>query len=254
MHNSVLQHITLSTFLCLYLTLNGQVVNIENKRIYDDTTGWSGSFDGSVAAMQNRDLLFNFTFRPKVQYKTKKHYYLFLSDLFYSKGTEVYANSGMAHFRYAYRIKGPWKWETYSQIQYNQLLDQRMRSLLGTGIRLKFFDKNGFKFFAGTSTFFEYEDIQSSTVVNQDFRWSNYVSWFIDPKTNFSFTGATYYQPRWDDFSDYRIMGQYAFLFKLTSRTDFKFEFTTFYDTRPPENIRKWIFSSGVGLKIRIGH
>src|SRR5574343_603890 len=84
-----------------------QVVNIENKRIYDDTAGWSGALDAGFSAVQNKDLLLNANFRPRVQYKTPKHYYLFLTDWYYSKGADrVYANTGMAHFRYAYRLQG----------------------------------------------------------------------------------------------------------------------------------------------------
>ena len=242
--------------------IDAQVVNIENRRIYDDTLGWSGAIDAAFSATQNKDLLLTGSFRPRVQFKTKKHYYLFLTDWVYSKGADrVYANSGMIHLRYAYRLphlkdtsrKSPWKWESYSQIQYNQLLDQRLRALAGTGIRVKFYDKKGYKFFAGTSAFYEYEDIQSSGVINQDVRWSNYVSWFVDPKTNFTFSAATYFQPSFQHFDDFRLMGQYALTFKFVKRVDFRIDFTTFYDSRPPEGVREWIFSSSAGIRIRLG-
>jgi hypothetical protein len=252
------------TFLLLTFGLIGssQVVNIENRRIYDDTSGWSGAIDAGFSAVQNKDLLLTGSFRPRVQFKTKKHYYLFLTDWVYSKGAErIYANSGMIHFRYAYRLgwgrdtvyKSPWKWESYAQIQYNQLLDQRMRALAGSGLRVKFLDKKGYKFFAGTSAFYEYEDIQSSSEIIEDVRWSNYLSWFIDPKTNFSFSGATYFQPNFSDFNDFRLMGQYALMFRFFKRVDFRIDYTTFYDTRPPENVRNWIFSSSAGVRIRLG-
>ncbi len=239
-----------------------QVVNIENKRIYDDTAGWSGTLDASFSAVQNKDLLMTGAFRPRVQYKTRKHYYLFLTDWVYSKGADrIYANSGMVHFRYAYRLKSkidtvkksPWKWESYTQIQYNQLLDQRMRSVTGSGLRVKMYDKKGYKFFAGTSFFYEYEDIQSSGEKIHDVRWNTYLSWFIDPKGNFSFSGATYFQPALRDFNDYRLMGQYALTVRFLKRVDIRLEFTSFYDTRPPENVRNWIFSSSAGVRIRLG-
>jgi len=241
--------------------INGQVVNIENRRIYDDTVGWSGSVDAGLSIIDNKDLLLNASFRPRVQYKTRQHYYLFLTDWFYSKGADrVYANAGMAHFRYAYRLnkknatkKSPWKWESYTQIQYNQLLDQRLRTLIGTGIRVKALDKNGYRIFAGTSSFFEYEDIQSSAIVNRDIRWSNYLSWYFNPKPNFSFTAVTYFQPLWKDFGDYRFMGQYTLTFGAFKRTDFRFEFNTFFDSNPPENITNWVFNSSFGVRVRLG-
>lgn len=245
----------------LYCNLNAQIVNIENRRIYDDTTGWSGAFDAGFSAIRNKDLLLNASFRPRVQYKTKRHYYLFLTDWYYSKGADkVYANTGMMHFRYAYRLnkkgstkKSPWKWENYAQIQYNQLLDQRMRALTGSGIRLKAFDKKGYRIFVGTSTFYEYEEIQSSDIINQGFRWSNYVSWFFNPTSTFSFSAATYYQPLWRDFKDFRLMGQYTMTLQVFKRVDFRLEFNNSYDSRPPVNVRKWIFNTTFGVRIRLG-
>lgn len=254
--------IILSWFIPHFSGVNAQVVNIENRRIYDDTAGWSGAIDAGFSAMQNKDLLLNASFRPRVQYKNKLHYYLFLTDWFYSRGgtNKIYANSGMMHFRYAYRLnkkgsakKSPWKWESYAQIQYNQLLDQRMRALLGTGIRVKALDKNGYRIFAGTSTFFEYEDIISSGQINRDFRWSNYISWFFNPKSNFSFTGVTYYQPLWGKMHDFRIMGQYTLNFQVYKRTDFRLEFNNSYDSNPPANVRKWIFQTTFGVRVRLG-
>ncbi len=231
-----------------------QVVNIENKRIYDDTSGVSGSVDATFSAMKTKDLLFNIALRPKIQYKTAKHYYFLISDLMYSKGSEkVFANSGMVHFRYAYRLKGPLKWENFSQIQYNQLLDQKMRTLIGTGLRLKCLDSKGYKLFAGISTFYEYEQIQSTRIFNKNFRSSNYISWFFDPKSHFSFSGVLYYQPLWNDLHDYRIMGQYTLSFHFTKRTDFRIEVTNFHDTRPAPGILKSTFSSSFGVRMKLG-
>lgn len=245
------------TVIVLLLSQHGisQVVNIENKRIYDDTSGWSGSLDAGFSAIQNDKLFYSLNFRPKVQYKTRKHYYLLLSDLVYTAGEEqVYANSGMSHFRYAYRLfNGPWKWESYAQVQYNQLLNQKIRALTGTGLRWKFLDTAGVRFFAGTSTFYEYEELQTDHVINRGFRWSNYLSWFIDTKKGWSFTGATYAQPLWSDLSDFRIMGQYALGFHVLKRLDIRMEYNFFYDSRPPVNVRKMVFSSSAGFRVRLG-
>jgi hypothetical protein len=239
--------------LFFYFQVCAQVVNIENKRIYDDTLGWSGTVDVSFSAQQTRDLLLSLNFRTLAQYKTRKHFLLLLNDFGYSKGDVVYANRGMSHLRYAYRIKnGPWKWESYLQIQYNQLLLQRNRSLAGTGLRWKIYDNKDVRFFTGSSFFFEYEEIQPFTEYNHDVRWSNYLSWFIN-KPSFAFSAVTYYQANVQDFKDYRLSGQYTFLFKLKKKVDFKVEFSNNFDSRPPQTVRKWIFSSTFGIVLKLG-
>jgi hypothetical protein len=247
--------------LLIYFTSNSQIVNIENRRIYDDTAGWSGAFDAGFSFIQNKNSLVNASFRPRVQYKSTNHYYLFLTDWNYSKGdNQVFSNGGMIHFRYAYRLgkkrnnqKSPWKWENYTQIQYNQLLDQRVRSLVGSGFRLKVIDKKGYRVFAGSSTFYEYEEIQSSNLINKDLRWSNYLSWYINPKPNLSFTAVNYFQPLWNDFNDFRYMGQYSIFFSLIKRLDFRFEINAIYDSKPPFNVNNWIMSSSFGVRVKLG-
>lgn len=231
--------------------LSAQVVNIENKRIYDDTAGWSGTLEASMSAQQVKDLLYSINFKTLVQYKTRKHYFLLLNDLKYTGSKIVYSNSAMSHFRYAYRLNnGPWKWESYAQVQYNQVLLQKLRALTGTGLRWKFYDRNNNKLFAGSSLFYEYEEVEHN-IFNNAVRWSNYLSMFLS-KDNFTFTSATYYQPSVADFKDFRLSGQYTFLFKVKKKIDFKFEFTNFYDSRPPETVRNWTFSSTFGIVFRL--
>lgn len=244
-------------FLLTFLvSTQAQIVNIENRRIYEDTSGWSGALDAGMAVTQNSaDVLYSGNFRPRAQYKTRKNHYLMIADLNYTASNKTtYANSGMAHFRYARRIKdSPWKWEAYTQIQYNQLLNQRVRYLVGTGPRWKFIDTNNVRFFVGTSAFWEYEELTQDGVINSNFRWSNYLSWFIHTKSGFSFSATTYYQPRLDKFNDFRFSGQYSISQAVAKRVDIRFELNLFYDSAPPVNVRKTVFNSFAGFRVRLG-
>ncbi len=252
-----MKFVVLSCFLIWSsLGLVAQIVNIENRRIYEDTSGWSGALDAGFAVTQNSpDILYSGNLRPRVQYKTHKNHYLLITDLNYTASNKTtYANSGMAHFRYARRINNSrWKWEAYTQIQYNQLLNQRVRYLVGTGPRWKFIDTNNVRFFVGTSTFWEYEELTEDGVINDNFRSSTYLSWFIRTKTGFSFSATTYYQPRWDKFNDFRFSGQYSINQAITKRLDMRIEFNIYYDSKPPLNIRKTVFSSSAGIHLRLG-
>ena len=234
-----------------------QVVNIENKRIYDDTAGWSGSLDAGGSIAQNTKRFYSMNFRPKVQFKTRKHYFLLLTDWSYAGAEgQQFANTGMSHFRYAYRLfNSPWKWESYTQVQYNQLLNQKIRALAGSGIRWKFLDTDTthIRGFVGTSAFYEYEELQTEHVINRGVRWSNYLSWFMELKNGVSFTAVTYAQPLFADFKDYRIMGQYSIGFHVLKRLDLRMEYNFFYDSRPPVNVPKMVFSSSAGFRVRLG-
>lgn len=245
-------------FLGLFLSkFSAQIVNIENKRIYDDSSGISGSIAANFNTVRNQDLLLNAILRPLIQYKSPLHYYLLIADWNYAKGANnTFSNAGMIHFRYAYRLnsldkhhaKSPWKLETYVQVQYNQLLQQKLRTLFGAGIRWKIFDIQGNRSFLGSSAFYEYEELLSSEVLKQ-VRWSNYWSWFINVN-NIIFTGVNYFQPNIQDFRDVRFMGQYTIGYRLKKNISLRADFMIFHDSQPAENVRKTVFNSLFGLQI----
>jgi hypothetical protein len=239
----------------------GQIVNIENRRIYDDTLGWSGAIDASMSQVKNDQLFLSLALRGRVQFKTKKHYYLVLLDENFSgSASATYSNAGMAHLRYAYRLQGknalkksPWKWESYAQAQYNSVLDLEYRGVLGTGIRVKFLNKEWGKMFLGSSFFIENEWIRSSGDRYYDTRWSNYFSWFINVSKKFSFTAATYVQPNTEGFKDFRYMGQYSMSLSVMKNLDLRAEFNGFYDAVPAPGVNNWVYSSVLGIRVKLG-
>jgi hypothetical protein len=185
------------------------------------------------------------------------HYYLIYSDWNYSRGANnTFSNAGMIHFRYAYRLnkidkyhqKSPWKFEAYAQVQYNQLLRQKLRALSGAGIRWKIFDMKEKRSFLGSSFFYEYEELLSNEIIKQ-VRWSNYWSWFINID-NINFTGVSYYQPNVNNFKDTRFMGQYTFVYRLKRNISLRADFMIFYDSRPAQNVKNTVFNSSMGFQI----
>jgi hypothetical protein len=252
-----MKQVVVCIFCLLQILMRAQIVNIENKRIYDDSSGISGSIAGSFSTIRNQDLLINAAFRPLIQFKTPMHYYLLYTDWNYSRGANnTFSNAGVIHFRYAYRLnkidkfhdRSPWKLESYAQIQYNQLLRQRLRALGGLGIRWKIYDKFNLRTFLGSSFFYEHEELLSAEVIKQ-IRWSNYFSWFLN-RNSLIFTGVNYYQPNIEDFRDTQFMGQYTLLYRLKRNISLRADFMIFYDSRPAQNVKNTVFNSSMGFQI----
>lgn len=230
----------------------GQIVNIENKHIVNDTTGWAGNVDGSFAVVQNKLLLFGTSFRSRIQYKAKNDFILWINDFAYTGSKHVvYNNAGMSHLRYAHRIYKGLKWESFTQVQYNQILSQRLRAIIGTGLRLKTIENKNLKSFVGISSFYEYEVVSNPTIFHNDLRGSSYLSWFVNAENRFSLSGTLYYQPLWINFKDYRLMLQTNFAFPLFKKLDLKFETNIQYDAKPPVDVLNLIFSSSFGLSYK---
>ncbi len=230
-------------------TLFSQIVNIESQRIHNDTTGWDGTLDAGFSVNQNNTLLVSATTGAHVQYKTKKDLFMLLGNWrFTNGGTERFMNDGMAHFRYNHKFNNWLRLEAFTQVQYNELLNLRIRYLVGMGPRIKFLDKKFINMYVGTLYMFEYEQQAITDTMEYNNRLSAYLSWTIDPNPDFSFVATTYYQPKLTDWSDFRISGNYALKFKAFKRLAFKVEFSFLFDAIPPPGIRQFVFTGTTGI------
>lgn len=278
-------------FTVVSSALFAQVVNIENRRANDGTYGFSGALDMTLSAQKQKDLLVTVHFKPLIQYKfsgksdagykkalqendsasvgqrpdKNKHTLLLIHDLKYTGSKQTtYANFGMSHLRYSYRIaNSSWKWESYTQIQYNQLLLQKVRTLVGSGLRAKIadikpkeggFDKRAVRLFFGTSLFYEYEEINYSfrpMEFENTVRWNSYFSMYLNFR-HFEFTSATYVQPNLAVFKDCRVLGDHSILIRVSEPFSIKFNYSHFYDTRPPETVTPLTYSVSAGFVYRL--
>ena len=226
-----------------------QIVNIESQRIHTDTTGFDGTLEGGFSVNQNNTLLVSATATAHAQYKTKKDLYMLVGNWrFTNGGASRFVNDGMAHFRYNHKFLDWLSVEAFGQVQYNQLLDLRLRTLVGFGPRFKILNKKWIHLYAATLYMFEYERQAISDTAEYNNRMSSYISWTIEPNPHFSFIATTYYQPKLTDWADFRISGNYALKFKVFKRFAFKVEFNFLYDSAPPPNITKFVFNGTTGI------
>jgi hypothetical protein len=243
------KYIMFFLFYSLAEITSAQIVNIESQRIHSDTTGWDGTLEGGLSMNQNNSLLVSATTGAHVQYKTKKDLWMALGSWrFTNGGTSRFVNDGMAHLRYNHKFTQWLRVEAFVQVQYNELLNLRLRTLVGMGPRFKFVDKKQIHMYAGCLYMFEYENQAITDTVEYNNRLSNYISWTIDPNPSFSFIATTYYQPKLTDWSDFRISGNYTLKFKAFKRLSFKIEFNFLYDAIPPEGIKPFVFNGITGI------
>lgn len=231
-------------------TVRAQIQHIENRRIYSDTVRWAGTTEANFSTLRNRELLVNAELKPFVQYTDSLNYWLLLGNYEYSAGDRVYAHSLMLHTRYNRYLSKRMHWmasEVYAQAQSNPLLGQRIRALMGTGPRFAVLNRKGYRLFSGISYMFEYEQTVDYTNF-YNHRGSLYLSWLFDPLKTVTFSGSVYGQPLLTNFADYRVSGQLRLLFRIIRRLGFKFEVGFLYDSRPPVDVRKFIFDAEAGI------
>ena len=231
----------LIAFVLFPFVLQSQIINVENIRRVTDTTGWSGYTRLFFNLVKNRNTIFGISNRTRIQYKTKEHLWLLLNDLDFRKANENKLVSRNAqHFRYNYRFHPKFAFEAFLQSQTDEIAAIRFRGLIGSGIRFKMSKNEKYKLYLGSLIMYEHENINSTIEDNnRDWRNSTYFSMSLYPKKNISIVSTTYFQPRFDMFSDFRISSQNTIAFEIFKKLMFTTNFTYQYDEFPVIGVPK---------------
>jgi hypothetical protein len=245
--------------LLLFNVTNAQVVNIEERRLHTDSIRFVGDFNLALLLNSTNGKSIT-TIRGNIisQWKSKNYKHLLLASANYDLAKaeeESFVNNFYIHFRYNYKINHWMRWEAFEQTQTNEPLGLQFRQLVGTGPRFKIRLNKDADVFLGTAYMYEYEKtIPPTAQILRLHRWSNYGSLSIHvPKLNGSIISTIYYQPVFNDFSDFRIMNDTRVDFNLTAKWRVYTRFSYLFDSQPPPNIRKTAlnFEQGFGFSIR---
>ncbi len=237
-------------FFAFTFTSTSQILNAESLRKVTDTSGFTGtaSLDFSVKRDVNEYL--GFASNIHLQYKMNRHLVLVKNDLEFQRiEGNKFANSGISHLRYNYKIFPRVTWEAFAQAQYNKVSKINFRGLLGTGPRFKLSDSELYRFYVGTLVMYEQEELSdNSTPIQRDIRGSIYFSFSLYPRKNISIISTTYYQPKLKEFGDYRISSQSSLLIDMFKNFAFKTSYTFIYDEFPAVGIpnSQYNLTSGV--------
>src|SRR5690554_6080427 len=245
-----MKYLILILFIALSFQANSQILNVESLRKVTDTSGFSGSASLDFSLKKDLNEYFGFQTNIHVQYKMNRNLVLIKNDIEFQKiEGNKFANSGISHLRYNYKIFPRITWEVFVQAQYNKVSKINFRGLLGSGPRFKLSTSDNYNFYVGTLIMLEQEELDDGvTPLHRDTRGSMYFSFSLYPQKNITLISTTYYQPRLDYFGDYRISTQSSLLIKMFEDLAFKTSYTFIYDRYPAVGIpnSQYNFTSGI--------
>ncbi|TYP99862.1 uncharacterized protein DUF481 [Tenacibaculum adriaticum] len=227
-----------------------QIINVENLRRVTDTSGWSGYTRFDFQLIKNKNSIFVLSNDVRVQYKTKNHLWLLINDVDFKKANSTKLVSKNAqHLRYNYRFHSKITWEAFLQSQEDEISAIRFRGLAGTGFRFKFFKSEEYKFYLGSLLMFEHENSNSQIKrIHNDWRNSSYLSFSLYPKENVTVVSTTYFQPRLNQFSDFRVSSQTSVILTIFKNLAFTATFSYQFDKFPVEGVPKEQYTLKNGL------
>lgn len=150
------------------------------------------------------------------------------------------------HVRTRVTLSCVWRWEAFAQHEYDQFRRLAVRALVGTGPALQILDTKRVGLLAGAAYMFELEhlDERMGTTDAGDRSVAHRVSAYLTGTQNLSATVSlaqtVYVQPRLDEPSDVRVLGELSVTSKLTKRIALSDAFTVAYDRTPPEGVKTY--------------
>jgi hypothetical protein len=239
-----------TAIVCLCVTADAQIVNVERQRISSsDTTGWFGDAGVNFTTSKSTKSYLNFGVNTGIQFKSRKSLILVLTDFsLVNAGSEKFVNNGFAHLRLNTKLNPVIRWEAFTQIQYNSLTKVDVRYIAGTGPRFKLTPYENAKFYWGIAYMFEYEEVVDPKVTSRDHRLSSYLSFTLSPQENVTFASTTYVQPLLKSFSDYRLYNENLLVLAITGNLSLSIKFQVSYDALPPAGVPNVIYTSTNGL------
>ena len=223
-------------------------VNIETKRRLDSKSGWYSDIGLSLKYQSGNTDLLKFETSLRSDYLVGKyHTFGILTFQQEKQGGKVYTDKGFVHLRGARSVTDYLGVEIFTQKQFNESILLQDRNLVGGGLRVTALKQHvntkgstGLNLYLGIGAMWENETIndkEHGEIDTNIIRSTNYVSgiWRIDKRFTLIVTG--YYQPYLQRFSDFRILSESRFEFRVTERVSFNFRLNFRYDSEPPTGI-----------------
>ena len=254
MHHRKQLRLTILAFWLVFISAaHAQIVNIEKKRISDDSTGWFGSANVNFAGSKSTKSILALSTGTLLEYKSKanKDLWLLITELnLISAEKEKFSNSGFGHLRYNRKLGQAVRWEIFTQLQYNSLTRIKLRALAGTGPRFKLTQYENARFYWGVAYMYEYEEVSDTTLIHRDNRLSSYFSFTLAPEETVSLSSTIYAQPLFKDWSDYRISSETSLSLNISKKLKFNAVFKYAFDSVPPEDVPHNTYSFSNGLEL----
>ncbi len=246
-----MKYILFTLFLGISIVACAQIVNIEDRRTnFSDSISWHETANLAFNWDKNESFVFNASGGFQLEFQYKKRILLSITHAdFIRAGGKSFVNQGFQHLRYTYLLNPIYSVEAFGQIQYNEQLLLKLRALAGSGIRIRVFKKGNNGAHLGVMYMYEHDEESNNDIIHRDHRMSNYLTLGFQLNKHTKISSTTYYQPLFNNFSDFRLSTNSNLIFTLFKKFDFNINFSLIYDSRAPENAPELTHKFNSGFK-----
>lgn len=236
----------------------GRIVNVQSAASQEAKEGLSGELSGLLNWTTGNTEVTQVSAGLAALYLDGPHRLFLTARAAYGLDQgKAYINNTFEHLRYRYRLNSWLSPETFVQHEYDEFRRLSVRMLYGLGPRFEVPMPEDLELAFGSAWMLEYQrftegDEADAGKEELNQRWSNYVAAAVEPTSGIGLTHTAYYQPRFDDFGDYRILSETAAVLGVKKWLAVKLAFTAIYDSRPADDVKKLDTAFTTSLLFRI--
>jgi Protein of unknown function, DUF481 len=221
-------------------------VNVEGLRKALTAQGVHGTLSASLTTYGGNTMGTSLGGVALVGYREERQLVYLSTNANYSNlGGEVQVANAFAHFRYNYVINHRVAAEAFTQGESDRFRRLRLRTLVGVGPRFTLLEGDSGALFYGVSYMFEHTSLGDSVADNpvrpaDVHRMNNYAALLLVLEPGRASLGNTiYFQPRFDDFHDVRLLDVLSLDVSITGLLSASLQATLRYESPVPESIKR---------------
>ena len=228
-------------------------LNVERLRMNPDEDGVHGGFTIGVDFQAGNSNRLELSTSAAVAFRRGRHLGFLIGASKYSTRTRAAAGEGLSalfdpssrfvnkanlHLRYNYELRPWFVPEVFTQVERDQFLLLEGRVLFGLGPRFVPFNDGRFALSLGTDWMLEYEALDPTLVVSPlpaqtlVHRWSSYLA-LVYTGERLRMSSTTYVQPRFDRFSDLRLLSDATIDVTLIEPVSLRLDLRVRWDSAP---------------------
>lgn len=232
--------LALATLLFAHTSVHA-ISNIESQRPGPPPEGWSGHLEFSASGQSGDVEEDRYGIGGKVVFKAEENTAFMILEKARGETQDIKtSDEAFAHLRGIHERTDRFAVEAFLQWQENEFSNLLSRNLLGAGGRFGILaDPDHYTFDLGLGAFREWEETDLGTYVDNQTNWRVNTYWAYRHRLNeqVNWYNTVYYQPKADDFDDYRMLFDAGLTVRLTDALQLQISYNLRYDSRPPQNL-----------------
>jgi hypothetical protein len=221
---------------------HAQIFNVQPLLEKQTQPGFAGSVEGALDWRSGNTTLTLFTGSAHAQWQRGRHlvFATLHGELGLSRGDEVLSRD-LEHLRYRVRLSSQLAAEAFVQHDADAFRRLAVRAIGGAGLRLAVVNGRHVTLAVAAAYMLEYERLAAGMFPDSDARTldqrlSTYAVVAVSARW-LTVAHTVYAQPRFDDFSDVRMLGDSSLSLTVTKHLAVRFSVTLTLDTRPPAGV-----------------